>query len=125
MAIMLDFSSVPSREPMLEGLYVLTIAKSEMKKSNSGNDMLSLEFDVQSDANGEAVPGNRKLWENCSMLPQALFKLKNLLESIGYDTSAAIDFEPLDLIGQSVQASVIQEEYNGEMRNRIKKFFEV
>ena len=54
----LDFSSVPSREPLEEGVYALTIAKVEEATSSTGNPMLKIEYDV----NG--VDGNRKLWDN-------------------------------------------------------------
>ena len=39
----LDFSSVPSREPLEEGIYSLTIAKVEETTSSTGNPMLKVE----------------------------------------------------------------------------------
>ena len=46
MAINLDFSSVPSREPLEEGVYHLQIAKVEETNSSTGNPMLKVEYNV-------------------------------------------------------------------------------
>lgn len=69
----LDFSSVPSREPLEEGIYNLTIAKVEEANSSTGNPMLKVEYDV----NG--VEGNRKLWDNYVLIDKCMWKLKELL----------------------------------------------
>ena len=121
----IDFSSVPNREPLEEGTYLLTIAKAEEKLSSTGNPMISLEYDVNATIDGETVEGNRKLWDNYSLQSQALFKLKELFDALGMDTSNIVDIEISDLVGQQVQAKVIQETYNGELRNRIKKLYSV
>lgn len=111
----LDFSNVPSREPLEEGLYTLTIAKAEEKTSSTGNPMLSVEFDVV------GVEGNRKLWDNYVLTDKALWKLKELFDALGLDTSTIVTIDPNELIGLQVQAKVIQEEYNGDTVNRVKK----
>lgn len=115
----LDFSSVPSREPLEEGTYALCISDTEEKVSNSGNPMLLVTFDVTD------VDGNRKLFENFPLIPKALWKLKNLLDAVGMDTSEVMNLDPADLHGLELQAKVIQEEYNGDTVNRIKKFMEL
>lgn len=121
----IDFSSVPSREPLEEGTYLLTVAKAEEKLSSTGNPMISIEYDVTSTADGEVVEGGRKLWDNYSLQSQALFKLKELFDALGMDTSTVCDIEVSDLTGQQVMAKVIQETYNGELRNRVKKLYPV
>lgn len=121
----IDFSSVPNREPLEEGTYLLTIAKAEEKLSSTGNPMIALEYDVSATADGEVVEGGRKLWDNYSLQAQALFKLKDLFNALGMDTSAVVDIDIADLVGQQVMAKVIQETYNGELRNRVKKLYPV
>lgn len=121
----IDFSSVPSREPLEEGTYLLTVAKAEEKLSSTGNPMISIEYDVTSTADGEVVEGGCKLWDNYSLQSQALFKLKELFDALGMDTSTVCDIEVSDLTGQQVMAKVIQETYNGELRNRVKKLYPV
>lgn len=111
----LDFSSVPSREPLAEGVYQLTIAGAEEKQSSTGNPMLTIEYDVQ------GVEGSRKLWDNYVLIDKCLWKLKELFDALGLDTSAIVEMDVAELIGLQVNAKVIQETYNGDVVNRIKK----
>lgn len=121
----LDFSSVPSRDPLEEGVYLLQIAEATEKTSSTGNPMISVTYDVLATQDGTDVEGSRKLWDNYSLQAQALFKLKELLSALGIDTSAVVDLDTSDLVGQQVLAKVVQETYNGEIRNRCKKIYPV
>lgn len=111
----LDFSSVPSREPLAEGVYHLQIAKVEEKQSSTGNPMLSIEYDVLD------VDGKRKLWDNYVLIEKCLFKVKELFNAVGIDTSEIVEMDVQELVGMEVNAKVIQETYNGEVVNRIKR----
>lgn len=113
----LDFSSVPSREPLEEGVYSLTIAKVEETTSSTGNPMLKVEYDV----NG--VEGSRKLWDNYVLIDKCLWKIKELFEALGIDTSAIVEMDVTELVGMQVNAKIIQETYNGEVVNRVKKIY--
>lgn len=115
MAINLDFSSVPSREPLEEGVYHLQIAKVEETNSSTGNPMLKVEFNVL------GVDGNRKLWDNYVLIDKCLWKVKELFDALGIDTSALVEMDVNELVGMEVQAKVIQETYNGDIMNRVKK----
>ena len=113
MAKTLDFSNVPSNEPLVEGTYELTISKVEEKQSSSGKDMILVTF--KHEESGSAIWENYMLQENC------LWKLKELLDAVGIDTSGPVDIEWSDLVGQVVAAKVTQEEYNGSMKSRVAK----
>lgn len=115
MAINLDFSSVPSREPLEEGVYHLQIAKVEETTSSTGNPMLKVEYNVL------GVEGNRKLWDNYVLIDKCLWKVKELFDALGIDTSALVEMDVNELVGLEVQAKVIQETYNGDVMNRVKK----
>lgn len=110
----LDFSNVPSREPIEEGHYTLRIAKAEEKISKNGNPMLSVEYDIV------GMEG-RKLWDNYVLTDKALWKMQELCKALGYDTETALTLDPVDLVGQEVIAKVIQEEFEGDIVNRVKK----
>lgn len=125
MALNLDFSAVPSRDPLEEGVYLLQIAEAAEKESSTGNPMIAVTYDVVATQSGETVEGNRKLWDNYSLQAQALFKLKELLSALDIDTSEIVSLEIDELIGQQVLAKVVQETYNGELRNRVKKIYPV
>ena len=111
----LDFSSVASNEPLEEGMYELDITKVEEKQSQTGKDMLLVTFKHQE--TGTAI------WENYLFQDNCLWKLKELLDAVGLDTSGTVEIDFDDLVGQTVNAKVIQEEYNGQMKNRIQKVY--
>ena len=111
----LDFSSVPSREPLEEGVYHLQIAKVEEANSSTGNPMLKVEYNVLD------VEGNRKLWDNYVLIDKCLWKVKELFDALGIDTSELVEMDVTELVGLEVQAKVIQETYNGDIMNRVKK----
>lgn len=115
----LDFSSVPSREPLEEGVYHLQIAKVEETQSSTGNPMLKVEYDVL------GVEGNRKLWDNYVLIDQCLWKLKELFEALGMDTSELVEMDAQELVGMEVNAKVVQEPYNETIQNRVKKVMPV
>jgi hypothetical protein len=111
----LDFSNVQSNEPLAEGMYELDITKVEEKQSQSGKDMILVTFKHQE--TGTAIWENYVLQENC------LWKLKELLDAVGIDTQGTVDLDFEELVGQTVNAKVTQEEYNGQMKNRIQKVY--
>ena len=115
----LDFSSVPSREPLEEGVYHLRIAKIEETTSSTGNPMLKVEYDVMD------VDGSRKLWDNYVLIDKCLWKIKELFDAIGVDTSELVEMDVTELVGMEVNGKVIQETYNGDIVNRIKKVMPV
>ena len=115
----LDFSSVPSREPLEEGVYHLQIAKVEETNSSTGNPMLKVEYSVL------GVEGNRKLWDNYVLIDKCLWKVKELFDALGIDTSELVEMDVTEMVGLEVQAKVIQETYNGDIMNRIKKVMPV
>lgn len=113
----LDFSSVPSREPLEEGVYNLSIAKVEETTSSTGNPMLKVEYDVLN------IEGGRKLWDNYVLIDKCLWKIKELFEALGINTSAIVEMDVTELVGMQVNAKIIQETYNGEIVNRVKKIY--
>lgn len=115
----LDFSSVPSREPLEEGVYHLRIAKVEETTSSTGNPMLKVEYDVMD------VDGSRKLWDNYVLIDKCLWKIKELFDAIGVDTSELVEMDVTELVGMEVNGKVIQETYNGDIVNRVKKVMPV
>jgi len=113
----LDFSSVPSREPLEEGMYSLTIAKVDETTSSTGNPMLKVEYNVNE------VEGDRKLWDNYVLIDKCLWKVKELFEALGIDTSSIVEMDVTELVGMQVNAKIVQETYNGDIVNRVKKIY--
>ena len=115
----IDFSSVPSREPLNEGIYLMNIEHVEEKTSSTGNQMLLVRF--KEPESGNAV------FENYVLLPQNLWKLEELTKAVGIDIreQGSMDTQELIpmLIGQVVKVKVTQEPYEGRITNRAKKVF--
>lgn len=114
----LDFSSVPNRAALPEGVYTVQVAKVEEAVSSAGNPMIKVEFDVLE------VEGSRKLWDNFVLIDKSLWKMKEFLGALGFDTSSSLEFDIAELVGEVVQAKVIVEQYNGDDVNRVKKYLQ-
>lgn len=112
----LDFSSVPSREALPEGVYELQVASAEETTSSTGNPMLKIELDVLDDDQ------NHKIWDNFVLIDKCLWKIKEFFEALGMDTSKVCEIDSAELVGLTVKAKVIQDEYEGNPQNRIKKY---
>ena len=81
--------------------------------------MLKVEYNVLE------VEGNRKLWDNYVLIDKCLWKIKELFDALGVDTGSIVEMDVTELVGMEVQAKVIQETYNGDIMNRVKKVMPV
>ena len=93
----------------------MQIAKVDEVESSNGNPMLKVEYDVLE------VEGTRKLWDNYVLIAKSMWKVKELFDAIGVDTAEVVEMDVNELVGMEVQGKVIQELYNGDTVNRIKK----
>jgi len=115
MALNLDFSSIPANEPLEEGIYEFTIIEAEETKSREkGTPMIKITF--------EELQTKKRVWENFILTEKALWKLRSLLEVLGYECGGPIELDPEDLIGSTVRCKVIGDTYNDQPVNRIKRF---
>lgn len=111
--ITLDFSSVKENVLLDEGTYAATIKKAETKNSSTGKPMLVVLFEENETGTG--------LFENFLLTEEAAWKLKQLASAVGLDTSEISELDTDELIGVEVKIKVIQEAYQDELKNRIKK----
>lgn len=113
----LDFSNVPSRDPLPEGTYPASIAKVEQILSkSSGNPMLKIEFNIDD----EQFQG-RKVWGNYVLTENAMWKVQELFSALGLDTDAIVDMDTDELVGMTCNLKIAQREYEGNIQNEIKK----
>ena len=59
------------------------------------------------------------------LIDKCLWKVKELFDALGIDTSALVEMDVNELVGLEIQAKVIQETYNGDVMNRVKKVMPV
>ena len=118
-SVNVDLSGVESsRKTIPEGTYTLTVNAANQKNSSNNNPMIVFEFEV-ADGPYKGV----LLYENCSLQPQALFKLKSVLEALGFEIpNKAFDLNLRDLIGLTCEVEVGHEVYEGKKRARILEY---
>lgn len=118
-SVNVDLSGVEaSRKAIPEGTYEVVVNGATQKDSRDGNPMIVFEFEVTEGAHKGA-----KLYENCSLQPQALFKLKSVLMALGMDIpNKAFDLNLRDLVGLTCEVEVGHEVYEGKKRARILQY---
>ena len=118
-SVNIDLSGVEvSRKVIPEGTYQVVVNEAKMGKSKEDKPKVAFEFEVS-----EGPNKGFKLFENCSLQPQALFKLKSLLMALGVDIpDGAFDLNLKDLIGLTCEVEVGHEVYEGKKRARILEF---
>lgn len=118
-SVNVDLSEVEaSRKAIPEGTYEVVVNGANQKDSRDGNPMIAFEFEVTEGAHKGA-----KLYENCSLQPQALFKLKSVLMALGMDIpNKAFDLNLRDLVGLTCEVEVGHEVYEGKKRARILQY---
>lgn len=120
-SVNVDLSGVEaSRKTIPEGVYTLVVDSATQKSSQGGNPMIVFEFSV-----AEGKYQGSKLYENCSLQSQALFKLKSVLIALGLDIpNKAFDLDLKDLIGMTCEAEVGHEVYEGKKKARILEYID-
>lgn len=118
-SVNVDLSGVEaSRKAIPEGTYKVVVNEATQKDSRDGNPMIAFEFEV-----AEGAHKGAKLYENCSLQPQALFKLKSVLLALGMDIpNKAFDLNLRDLVGLTCEVEVGHEVYEGKKRARILQY---
>lgn len=128
-----NFSNVEVQdfEPLPAGWYVVNVTDGEIRESgpkskNPGSEFIHWEYTIQ-----EGQPfANRKIWDNTTLLPHALFSLKGLLAATGRfnddQLGDELDFEIEDVLGSTLQVRVTQRdgegEYSGNVYNDVKGY---
>lgn len=114
----IDFSDVQDAD-IPEGWYAAFIFGADQKVSSNGNAMLS----VQVKLSGGAFDG-RTVWDNWMLETDALFRTKSTLVKLGLmskeDKEFTLNIE--DLVGLECEVKIRNEEYEGEMRPRIRGY---
>ena len=118
-SVNVDLSGVEaSRKAIPEGTYEVVVNEATQKNSRDGNPMIAFEFEV-----AEGAHKGAKLYENCSLQPQALFKLKSVLLALGMNIpNKAFDLNLRDLVGLTCEVEVGHEVYEGKKRARILQY---
>lgn len=114
--VKLDFTGVESFQRPSEGEHVCKIVSAELKQSQGGNDMIVVAFEVTKGQDKGA-----RVYENYPLAENALWKLKGMLQAIGMKCDGKVQLDLDKLIGKICIVSVIDDEYNGQVRSRVQE----
>lgn len=93
----LDFTGVESFSLIPVGIHTVKVKDAEFTKAQTGSDQLAINF--------EASDGStRKAW--FSLVPQALWKVKQVLEALGVSCEGRIRLNTKTLVGKVCQITV-------------------
>jgi hypothetical protein len=93
----LDFTGVTSNNFIPEGVHTVRINGAEFKKAQTGSDQLQVTFETPDGA-------VRSSWY--SLLPQALWKLKGFLETIGVPCEGKVKLNTKSIVGKTCSITV-------------------
>lgn len=117
--IQVDFSGVESgtSRPVPDGNYPLECVSVEEKESRDGNPYLAWKWKVDGGPSKGAT-----IYDNTSLQPQALWRLKGLLECMGVKADGKMALDTATYKGKKVWAEVANETYQGKEKPRIANF---
>src|SRR5690606_38242185 len=83
--------------------------------SNSGEDYLAFVYKV-----AEGRHEGKTVYDNCSLQPQALWRLRGVLEALGEEVpDSEMDIDLDDLAGKQMMGTIEHEEYRNKPKARL------
>lgn len=120
MGLKIDFSGVENQDYQVipEGVYNCTVYDVAIKTSkNSGKDYISWVFSIVDECDYRG----RKVFNNTSLQPQALWKLKEVLDAIGVKADSVVELDLGSYIGKILKVKIGITSYNGSDTNEVQK----
>lgn len=99
-----------------DGIYQLVVVDAEEKVSSSGNDMVKLTLAILRGGR----PAGRTLLDHLVFSEEAQWKFDNLHDALEIEEGKEIDYRYYK--GKKVYASLITDEYNGMVNNKVKTY---
>lgn len=122
-SIRVDFTGVEAGgggRLLPEGVYQFEVIDIERKVGESSKEpYLAFELAVADDGEFKGT----KCWDNFSLQPQSLWKLRGFLDAAGQETvDGPMDLDLDELVGLVVEAEVFHETYKGKDKHRIGSY---
>lgn len=114
-----DFSGVESGgKAVPDGAYEVEVVEVTEEESSEGNPYLKWKFRVT-----EGPSKGAAIYDNTSLQPQALWRLKGLLEVLGVEVpDSSMDLDLSDYVGSTLTITVANEEYQGKDRPKVASY---
>jgi len=112
--VSVDFTGVESGgRPCPDGTFRCEITSMVEEESSTGNPMIVARYKVLNGKGKGAV-----IYDNLSLQPQALFRLKSLCEALGIEADSTTELDLDEFVGQEVVIDVENETYEDKKRPR-------
>lgn len=117
--VSVDFTGVEASSRSIEdGTYLATVTSVEEKESGDDQPYLLWKWQTKPKKGTGAV-----IFDNTSLQPQALWRLRLLLEAIGEEIiDGEMDLDPESYVGREAKLEITNEKYEGKNRPRITGF---
>lgn len=117
MRINVNLDDVQEDQPLTPDWYPVRVVGAEVKNAKDGESQyIALDMEITAgDAEG------RHVFDNLSLKERALFKLKKFMKAAGIPWEPD-GFNTEDMYGAELEVYVDNEEYQGELRNRVQKY---
>lgn len=112
----LNFDDVKESKPLEAGRTELTIKKAEEKRSQNGTNMLVLDME---DETGGFVR------DHVCLEGAGAFRAQQLMKALGLTQEDFAAMDATELQGLTVEVEITNEEYEGELRSKVKKYFAI
>ena len=103
-----NFVSVPA------GTYVCRVADVRPGRARDGSARWSLRLEVV----GGDWSGKTAAWDSITWSERGVFRVKRVLESLGFDVSGTLDVEPEELVDRKARVQVALEEWEDPISGR-------
>ena len=118
--VSVDFTGVEGRILLPEDEYQVIVEEVKKEVSDGGNDYLAWKFKTITD---DDTLNDKPLYYNTSLQPQALWNLRNLLETLGIDVpDGPLDIKLDELVNCEMIAVVENETYEGKKKSKVVDF---
>lgn len=114
-----DFSGVEAGgKAVPDGAYTVEVAEVTEEESSGGNPYLKWKLKVsEGDCKGSV------LYDNTSLQPQALWRLKGLIESLGEEVpDSVMKIDISDFVDGTMDVIVVNENYEGRDRPKVSEY---
>lgn len=113
-----DFTGVETGgRSVPDGQYLLEVVSVEEKESSEGSAYLAWKWKV-----AEGSLKGATVYDNTSLKPNALWRLKGLLECLGYEVDGKFALNFREYVGKQAVANIVNETYQGKQKPRIGDF---
>lgn len=104
-----DFSTVGERNfvSVPAGTYTCRVADVRPGHARDGSERWSLRLEVV----GGEWSGKTAAWDSITWSERGIYRVKKVLESLGFDVSGPLEIEPMELLDRSADVQVELEEW--------------